>query len=68
MSASEVKKSYKGYIMNAKGTAHFFATGENTCLCGDMTITRFDKRSRTVPVGAIRTAKKCERKRRSRGL
>lgn len=68
MSATGVKKSYKGYISNAKGTAHFFDTGENTCLCGDMKAGALEKRSRTVPVGAVRTAKKCESKRQSRGL
>jgi hypothetical protein len=68
MSATGVKKSYKGYIMNAKGTAHFFNTGENTCLCGDMKAGARDKRSRTVPVGAVRTAKKCESKRQKLSL
>jgi hypothetical protein len=68
MSASGVKKSYKGYIMNAKGTAHFFPTGENICLCGDMKAGPLEKRSRTVPVGAVRTAKKCESRRQKLSL
>jgi hypothetical protein len=36
MKATGARKSYKGWAMNAKGTAHFFDTGKNTCLCGDM--------------------------------
>lgn len=68
MSATGVKKSYKGYIMNAKGTAHFFDTGKNVCLCGGMKTTTLVKRSRTIPVGAVKVSKKCESKRRWRGL
>ena len=63
MSATGAKKSYKGYISNAKGTAHFFDTGKNVCLCGGMKTTILVKRSRTLPPGAVKVSKKCEDRR-----
>ena len=68
MPATGVKKSYKGYISNAVGTAHFFDTGKDVCLCGGMKTITLIKRSRVIPVGAIKLSKKCADKRKKRGL
>ena len=68
MAATGKKKSYKGYISNAKGTAHYFATGKNVCLCGGMKTTTLVKRSRTLPLGAVKVSKKCESRRQVRHL
>lgn len=68
MGATGAKKSYKGYICNSSGTAHFFATGTDICLCGAMEVDSLVKRSRTMPPGAVKMSKKCESKRASRGL
>jgi hypothetical protein len=68
MKATGARKSYKGWAMNAKGTAHFFDTGKNTCLCGDMEAGPLDKRSRQIPPGTVKIAQSCEDVRRQRGL
>lgn len=68
MSATGVKKSYKGYIANSKGTAHFFNTGENTCLCGAMKVDTLEQRSRVIPPGVVKISKKCATKRQKLGV